>query len=94
MKFMKMDPQNRLYSRDQVKVATLVIFFTFSEKFQLFYKKVDFHKKSFCKNRKNRKSCKNTLLPHLVARAGAPFPNFPQIMVKFTKFHQLLVNSC
>ena len=89
---MKISTEIPIISCDQLKVATLVIFFTFSEKFQLFHKKLEFQKKSFFENRKNRKSCKNTLFPYLVARAGAPFPDFPQIMVKFTIIHQLLVN--
>ena len=59
-----------------------------------FLQKSWFPQKTILQKQKNRKSCKNTLLPHLVARAGAPFPTFPQIMVKFTKFHQSLVNSC
>ena len=57
-----------------------------------FTKKVEFPGKIISRKQENIKSCKNTLLPHLVARAGAPFPHFPEIMVKFTKFHQSLVN--
>ena len=89
---MKMDIRKPIYSRDQVKVTTLVILSLFSEEFYFFTKKLDFQKNIISQNRKNRKSCKNTLLPHLVARAGAPFPDCPQIIVKFTKFHKLLVN--
>ena len=89
---MKIHLRNPIYSRDQVKVATLADFSLFSEEFQLFDEKVEFPEKTFCKNRKNRKSWKNKLLQHSVARKRAPLPHFPQIMVKFTKFHQLLVN--
>ena len=75
MKFMKMDPQNRLYSRDQVKVATLVIFFTFSEKFQLFYKKVDFPQKIILQKQKKQKIMqKYTFATPGSARRGAISP--------------------
>ena len=53
---MKMDLQIPIISCDQVKVATLVIFFTFSEKFPLFYKKVEITEKSFCKKQKKQKN--------------------------------------
>ena len=92
MKFMKISTEIPIISCDQVKVATLVSFFTFSEKFQLFYKKVGISEKIILQKRKKQKFMQNTLFPYLVARAGAPFPDFPQIMVEFTKFHQLLVN--
>ena len=86
MKFMKMDPQNRLYSRDVVKTATLVIFFTFSEKFQLFYKKVDFPQKSFCGNRKNQKIMqKYTFATPGSARRGA-ISQFPS---NYCEIHQI-----
>ena len=89
---MKMDPQNRLYSRDQVKTATLVISLTFSEEFQLFYKEIGFPQKIISQKHNKQEIMQNTLLPHLVACAGAPLPNFLQIMMKFTKFHQSLVD--
>ena len=72
MKFMKMDPQNRLYSRDQVKTATLMIFFTFSEKFQLFHKKVDFLQKYILQKQKKQKIMqKYTFATPGSARRGA-----------------------
>ena len=72
MKFMEMDPQNRLYSRDRVKVATLVIFFTFSEKFQLFYKKVEFLQKIILRKQKKQKIMqKYTFATPGSARRGA-----------------------
>ena len=89
---MKISTKISIISADQLKVATLVISFTISEKFQLFYKKVEMSEKFILQEQKKQKIMQNTLFPYLVARAGAPFPDFPQIMVKFTIIHQLLVN--
>ena len=55
MKFMDIDLQNPIYSRDHVKVTILVIFFTFSENFPLFYKKVDFPQKIILRKQENQK---------------------------------------
>ena len=60
MKFMKMNPQNRLYSRDQVKVATLVIFFTFSEKFQFILQKTEFPQKIILQKTEKTENHENT----------------------------------
>ena len=55
MKFMKFSTKIPIISRDQVKVATLVIFFTFSEKFPLFYKKVEIPEKIILRKQKKQK---------------------------------------
>ena len=88
MKIMKISTGIPIISCDQVKVATLVIFFTFSEKFPVFYKKVEIPQKIILQKQKKQKIMQKSLFPYLVARAGAPFPDFPQIMVKFTIIHQ------
>ena len=51
---MKIDRGIPIISCDQVKVATLEIFFTFSEKFQLFYKKVEFPQKIILQKQKQQ----------------------------------------
>ena len=55
MKFMEIDLQIPIYSRDQVKLATWVIFSLFSEKFSLFYKKVGFSLKIISRKQKKQK---------------------------------------
>ena len=86
MKFMKMDPQNRLYSRDVVKTATLVIFFTFSEKFQLFYKKVDFPQKIISQKQKKQEIMqKYTFATPGSARRGA----ISQFSSNYCEIHQI-----
>jgi len=49
---MEMDLQKPIYSRDQVKVATLADFSLFSEKFQLFHEKVGFSQKIILRKQK------------------------------------------
>ena len=45
MKFMKMDLQKPIYSRDVVKTVTWADFSLFSEEFPLFYEKVEIPEK-------------------------------------------------
>ena len=90
---MKINIRIPIISRDQVKVAILVIFFTFSEEFQHFYKKDEFPQKIILQKQKKQKIMqKYTFATPGSARRGA-ISQFPQIMLRFTKFHQLLVNS-
>ena len=72
MKFMKFSIKIPIISRDQVKVVTLMIFFTFSEKFQLFYKKVDFPQKIISQKQKKQEIMqKYTFATPGSARRGA-----------------------
>ena len=59
MKFMKISTEIPIISADQVKVATLVIPFTFSEEFQLFYEKVEISEKIILQKRKKQKIVEN-----------------------------------
>ena len=91
---MKISTKIPIISCDQVKVATLVIFFTFSEKFPLFYKKVEITEEIILRKQKKQKIMKKyTFSLPGSARRGA-ISRFPEIIVKFTKFHKLLVNCC
>ena len=86
MKFMKMDLQNPIYSRDQVKVTTLVISFTFSEKFQLFYKKVEFPEEIILRKQKKQKIMqKYTFATPGSARRGA----ISQFSSNYGEIHQI-----
>ena len=52
---MEINLQIPIYSRDQVKVTTWVIFSLFSEKFSLFYKKIEFSLKIISRKQKKQK---------------------------------------
>ena len=67
MKFMKFSTKIPIISRDQVKVAILVIFFTFSEKYHLFYKKVGFPQKIILQKQKKQ----NTMQKYTFATPGS-----------------------
>ena len=82
---MKMDPQNRLYSRDQVKTATLVIFFTFLLNFNFFTKKLDVHKNHFAKTEKTENHAKYTFATPGSARRGA----ISQFSSNYDEIHQI-----
>ena len=65
-----MDLQIPIYSRDQVKTATLAIFH-FSEKFNFFTKRLKFHKNHFAKTEKTENHTKYTFSLPGSARRGA-----------------------
>ena len=91
---MKISTKIPIISADQVKVATLVISFTFSEEFQLFYEKVEISEKIILRKQEKQEIMqKYTFSLPGSARRGA-ISRFPEIIVKFTKFHKLLVNCC
>ena len=92
MELMKIDLQILIYSCDQVKVTTLADFPLFPEKIQDFYERSWNFRKIISREQIKQKIMKERTFATLRRAQKRDISSFPQIMVKFTKFHELLVN--